>query len=35
VTINRAGLAPGSYSGTITFTSSGGASSAVTVTFTV
>ncbi len=35
VTINRAGLAPGAYSGTVTFTSASGASSAVTVTFTI
>ncbi len=33
--INRAGLSPGTYSGTITFTTPSGSFSAVTVTFTV
>ncbi len=35
LTINRTGLAPGTYSGTVTITTSSGSSSAVTVTFTV
>ncbi|MGI8857636.1 MAG: BACON domain-containing protein [Thermomicrobiales bacterium] len=35
VTINRSGLTPGTYSGTITFTTPSGSFSAVTVTFTV
>ena len=35
VAINRAGLAPGTYSGTVTFTTPSGSFSAVTVTFTV
>jgi len=35
VTINRAGLAPGNYSGTVTFTTASGSVHAVTVTFTV
>lgn len=35
LTVNRAGLTPGSYSGTITFTTPSGSFSAVTVTFTV
>ena len=35
ITINRAGLIPGTYSGTITFTTPSGSFSAVTVTFTV
>ncbi|MGI8688361.1 MAG: BACON domain-containing protein [Thermomicrobiales bacterium] len=35
VTINRAGLAPGNYSGTVTFTTPSGSVSVVTVTFTV
>lgn len=35
VRVNRAGLAPGNYSGTITFTTPNGSFSAVTVTFTV
>ena len=35
LTINRAGLAPGNYSGTVTFTTPSGSFSAVTVTFTV
>jgi DNA-directed RNA polymerase specialized sigma24 family protein len=35
VRINRAGLTPGNYSGTVTFTTPSGSFSAVTVTFTV
>jgi hypothetical protein len=35
ITINRAGLASGNYSGTVTFTTPSGSFSAVTVTFTV
>jgi len=35
VAINRAGLAPGNYSGTVTFTTPSGTVSTVTVTFTV
>jgi uncharacterized iron-regulated membrane protein len=35
IKINRAGLAPGNYSGTVTFTTPSGSFSAVTVTFTV
>ena len=35
LTVNRAGLAPGTYSGTVTFTTPSGSFSAVTVTFTV
>ncbi len=35
VSINRSGLSPGTYSGTVTFTTPSGSFSAVTVTFTV
>ncbi len=35
LTVNRAGLPPGTYSGTVTITTSSGSSSTVTVTFTV
>ena len=35
ITVNRAGLAPGNYSGTVTFTTPSGSFSAVTITFTV
>ena len=35
IVINRSGLTPGTYSGTVTFMTSSGSFSAVTVTFTV